>query len=73
MAIKTNGDRINEAIVKKVEKVLNSAERIQEVHIQIDGCIGELPMIKYSICEMISPVAEIEKEDDKKEVNNNAK
>ena len=59
MAIKTSSERLNEAIVSKVQKVLNSAEHIQEVHIEIDGSIGEMPMIKYSICEKIIPIEEI--------------
>lgn len=60
MAIKTNGERLNEAIVSKVEKVLNSADHIQEVHIEIDGSIGVMPIIKYSICEKIIPIEEME-------------
>lgn len=66
MAIKTrtNGDRLNEAIVNKVEKILNSADCIQSVHIEIDGAIGEMPMIKYNICEKIIPNEDLERDND---------
>ena len=59
MARNLNGERLNDAIVEKVRKVLDNAERIQEVHIKIDGKIGELPLIEYRVKELIEPSSEV--------------
>lgn len=59
MARKLEGERLNDAIIYKVRKVLDNAERLQEVHIEIDGKIGELPLIEYRVKELIEPSSEV--------------
>lgn len=59
MARKLEGERLNDAIVEKVRKILDNAERLQEVHIEIDGKIGELPLIEYRVKELIEPSSEV--------------
>lgn len=59
MARKLEGERLNDAIVEKVRKVLDNAERLQKVHIEIDGEIGCMPVIKYRVEELIAPREEL--------------
>lgn len=56
---KGNADRLNRAIVNKVESVLRNTEHITALNIFISGEVGEIPQIKYSITEDIIPTEEV--------------
>ena len=45
---------LDEAIVEKVQKILNNTDHIDCFHIEITGIRGEAPTINYSITEFIS-------------------
>lgn len=49
--------KLNQAIVAKVQKVLDSTDCIDSIHIEIRGKRGEAPIIIYSITEFI-PITE---------------
>lgn len=55
MAIHEKAKNQNEAIVKKVEKILVSTDFIDTVRIVIEGSRGEIPTIQYNIKEWIVP------------------
>ena len=48
-------ENLNQAIVKKVDSVLNNAEHLDSVYITIEGSRGEVPTITYKIRELIVP------------------
>ena len=48
-------DNLNDAIVKKLQSILNNTDYIDSMYITIDGNRGEIPVIKYSIKEFITP------------------
>ena len=48
-------DNLNDAIVKKLQSILNNTDYIDSMYITIDGNRGEIPVIKYSIKEFIVP------------------
>ena len=57
MAVKlTDAEKTNEAIVNKVSEVLNNANLIQSIDINIKGSVGELTEITYKITELIVPI-----------------
>lgn len=49
---------INQAIVKKVESILNNTNQIRDMKIEITGSLGTAPSIKYEISEFIIPEKE---------------
>ena len=55
MAIHEKSKDQNEAIVKKVEKILESTNFIDNLRIVIEGSRGEIPTIQYNIKEWIVP------------------
>lgn len=68
MAVKVlKAERLNAAIVKKVEDVLNNTQHIRDIKILIEGSIGTAPSIKYEISEFIDPIEgdENEQQDEK--------
>ena len=48
-------ETLNQAIVNKVDSVLNNAEHIDSVYITIEDNRGEVPTITYKIRELIVP------------------
>ncbi len=46
---------LNQAIVNKVDSVLNNTDFIDSVFIMIEGNRGEVPTITYKIKELIVP------------------
>lgn len=46
---------LNQAIVSKVDSVLNNTDFIDSVFITIEGNRGEVPTITYKIRELIVP------------------
>ena len=46
-------ERLNKAIVDKVESILNNTESIRDIDIHIQGSIAEAPTIRYCIEEII--------------------
>ena len=46
---------LNQAIVNKVDSVLNNAKHLDSVYIIIEGNRGEVPTITYKIRELIVP------------------
>lgn len=62
MAIHEKAKNQNEAIVKKVEKILASTDFIDNVRIVIEGSRGEIPTIQYNIKEWIVPDEYVEGE-----------
>lgn len=48
-------ENLNQAIVNKVDSVLNNAEHLDSVYITIEGNRGEVPTITYRIKELIVP------------------
>lgn len=68
MAVKVlKAERLNAAIVKKVEDVLNNTQHIRDIKILIEGSIGMAPSIKYEISEFIDSIEgdENEQQDEK--------
>ena len=55
MAIHEKSKDQNEAIVKKVEKILASTNFVDNLRIVIEGSRGEIPTIQYNIKEWIVP------------------
>ena len=53
MAIKA--DNLNDAIVEKVKSVLDNTDFIDSIYITIEGNRGEVPTIRYTIKEFITP------------------
>ena len=53
MAIKSNADKLNRAIVRKVESVLNNTDRIDALRIVIEGSRTECTTIQYNIREIV--------------------
>ena len=50
---KGNADRLNRAIVNKVESILQNTEHITALNIIITGEAGVIPQIRYNITEDI--------------------
>lgn len=48
-------ETLNQAIVNKVDSVLNNADCIDSIYITIEGNRGEVPTITYKIRELIVP------------------
>lgn len=46
--------KVNQSIVDKVQKILDSTDKMSSLYIEIEGRPGELPIIKYSITELIT-------------------
>ena len=53
--MENKAETLNQAIVNKVDSVLNNAEHIDSVYITIEGNRGEVPTITYKIRELIVP------------------
>ena len=53
--MENKAENLNQAIVKKVDSVLNNAEHLDSVYITIEGNRGEVPAITYKIRELIVP------------------
>ena len=53
MAIGARGEKLNKAIVDKVESILANANCPTEVKIEIEAKVGVAPYIKYQIEEFI--------------------
>ena len=51
----SKAETLNQAIVNKVDSVLNNAEHIDSIYITIEGNRGEVPTITYKIRELIVP------------------
>lgn len=51
MSIKA--DKLNKAIIRKLDKVLNNTDVVTDLKITIQGHRGEAPMITYEISEFI--------------------
>ena len=56
---KGNADRLNRAIVNKVESILENTEHITALNIFISGEVGAIPQIRYNITENIIPTEEV--------------
>lgn len=54
MSAKSNAERLNDAIVKKLDKVLKNTDHIDSIRIVIEGSFEECPTIYYQIKERIS-------------------
>lgn len=48
-------DNLNEAIVEKVQSILDNTNLIDSIYIAIEGNRGEAPTIRYDIREFITP------------------
>ena len=48
-------ENLNQAIVNKVESVLNNTRLVDSIYITIEGNRGEIPTITYKIRELIAP------------------
>ena len=59
MAIKA--DNLNDAIVEKIQSILDNTDYIDSMYITIEGNRGEVPTIRYNIKEFITP-KEVENE-----------
>ena len=53
MAIMARGEKLNKAIVDKVESILDNTNCPTEVKIEIEAKVGVAPYIKYQIEEFI--------------------
>lgn len=53
--MENKAETLNQAIVNKVDSVLNNAEHLDSVYIAIEGNRGEVPTITYKIRELIVP------------------
>ena len=53
--MENKAENLNQAIVNKVDSVLNNAEHLDSVYITIEGNRGEVPTITYKIRELIAP------------------
>ena len=53
--MENKAENLNQAIVNKVDSVLNNAEHLDSVYITIEGNRGEVPTITYKIRELIVP------------------
>ena len=53
--MENKAENLNQAIVNKVDSVLNNAEHLDSVYITIEGSRGEVPTITYKIRELIVP------------------
>ena len=55
MAIKTtNAEKMNKAILDKVERILNNIEYGKSVRIVINAELGSLPDVDYRVTELIN-------------------
>ena len=55
MAIKTtNAEKMNKAILEKVERILNNIEYGRSVRIVINAELGGLPDVDYRVTELIN-------------------
>ena len=50
---------LSDAIVDKVQSILNNTDCIENMCIMIDGSVGETPTIRYNIKELIVPKKEV--------------
>lgn len=57
-----HSEKLNKAIVDKVESVLNNTESIRDMDIRIQGSIAEVPTIRYCIEEVIKWDSESEED-----------
>lgn len=48
-------DNLNDAIVAKIQNILNNAECIDSMRIIVEHNSGEIPTIRYDIKELIIP------------------
>lgn len=48
-------ENLNQAIVNKVDSILNNAKHMESVYIMVEGNRGEVPTITYRIKELIVP------------------
>lgn len=55
MSIKVKADNLNDAIVEKIQRILDNTDYIDSMYITIEGNIGEMPAIRYNIKEYIAP------------------
>lgn len=53
--MENKAENLNQAIVNKVDSILNNAEHIESVYITVEGNVGEIPTITYRIKESIIP------------------
>lgn len=53
-------ETLNDAIVDKVKRVLDNTDYIDSLYITIEGNRGEVPTIKYTVREFITPKEDTE-------------
>ena len=59
----TPSEKLNKAIVDKVENVLENTESIQQLDINIHASYDDIPTIRYEISEIIKWNSESEEKD----------
>lgn len=48
-------DNLNDAIVEKIQSILDNTDYIDSMYITIEGNRGEVPTIRYTIKEFVVP------------------